>query len=153
MFVEFNSIVGDNLPGGIRYPLNEESSDYVMGSTFWVTGEKSMDFLFGAEFSLKNIAASLPFDLLINTDAGIGLGSESSIELDFDQWSGGYEIHEGPGELSIKWIYRFGIEGHYTISSDKTVGIGYKWEHCRWGPPHDFKLSPNTLEAFIRFRK
>jgi hypothetical protein len=153
VFVEFNSVVGDDLPGGIRYPLNEDSSDYVMESTFWITGEKSLDFLFGAEFSLQNIAPSLPFDLLINADAGIGLGSESSIELDFDHWSGGYEIHEGPGELSIKWVYRFGLEGHFTISADKIVGIGYKWEHCRWGPPHDFKLSPNSLEAFIRFRK
>jgi len=147
MFVEYNSIAGDNLPGGIRYPLNGVETNLL------ISGEKSLDFLFGAEFSLKSMAASLPFDLLLNADAGIGLGSETSYDLYIDEWSGVVEIHEGPGELSMKWIYRFGIEGHYAISSDKIVGIGYKWEHCNWGPPHAFQLNPSILEVFIRFRK
>ena len=111
-----------------------------------------MDFLFGAEFSLQNIAPSLPFDLLINADAGFGVGSETSDEYYFDYWDGELvEIVEGPNEFAVGLIYRFGIEGRFAISDNMVVGLGYKWEHSAWAGG-DIKLSPNSLEASIRFR-
>ena len=155
MSVEFNSIRGNNDHIlGIPNPLNVEPLLSDWESPLWITGVKSLDVLFGVEFSLENMTSSLPFSMNVNTEVGIGLGSEESYDLYIDYWGGGapLEINEGPGELNLKGIYRFGIEALYPIQDGKHVGIGYKFENYRFGPDHDFQLSPNILEVFIRFR-